>query len=232
MKKLYYHCLRVDIPDNNEKAKMIQELLGPDFYELGTGTNRITFLYHNFAIKIACDRRGMVDSFTEFKRSGEIPQYLTKVYECNQLVLLAEYVTLIDRDEFGLNEHGIKDILQDLSKAYIFDDCGYTLKNAQNWGYRTNGDIVLLDYGYMYPNIHQEQALTCPKCNARLIYNSNYTGFECPNTHCHAKFRVMDIRRRMSLDIEDFENQIINKLNNLPLPDMRKIESSVIRPMH
>jgi predicted RNA-binding Zn-ribbon protein involved in translation (DUF1610 family) len=227
-KKLYYHCLRIDIPDNNEKAKLIQEIIGPDFYELGTGTNRITFLHNGFAVKIACDRRGMVDSYTEYKRSGEVPQYLTHVYETNQLIQINEYVTLMDQEEFVRNELGIKEILSELAKAYIFDDCGFTLKNAQNWGYRSNGDIVILDYGYMYPNIGQERALSCPNCHARLEYDSNFTHFVCPNTSCRAKYRVMDIRRRMSLDLENAENKMISTLNNLPLPDMSSIERTIV----
>lgn len=45
LKKLYYHACRVDIADNNDKAEMLAELLGDEFQELGTGTNRMSFLY-------------------------------------------------------------------------------------------------------------------------------------------------------------------------------------------
>lgn len=69
LKMLYYHACRVDISDNNEKAEMISELLGPEFQELGTGTNRIAFLYTpsserefrggaGLVYEIALDRRG------------------------------------------------------------------------------------------------------------------------------------------------------------------------------
>lgn len=58
IKKLHYHSCRVDIPDNNDKAIMIKELLGPDFIEIGTGTNRIAFYYNGFVVKIALDYRG------------------------------------------------------------------------------------------------------------------------------------------------------------------------------
>lgn len=69
LKMLYYHACRVDIDDNNTKAEMISELLGPEFQELGTGTNRIAYLYTpsrdrefrggaGLVFEIALDRRG------------------------------------------------------------------------------------------------------------------------------------------------------------------------------
>ena len=70
LKMLYYHACRVDIDDNNDKAEMVSELLGPEFQELGTGTNRIAFLYNpspsrefkggaGLVYEIALDRRGL-----------------------------------------------------------------------------------------------------------------------------------------------------------------------------
>ena len=58
LKMLYYHACRVDIEDNNDKAEMIRMIVPPEFEELGTGTNRIAFLYNNLVFKIALDRRG------------------------------------------------------------------------------------------------------------------------------------------------------------------------------
>ena len=222
IKMLYYHACRVDIEDNNDKAEMIKELLGPDFIELGTGTNRIALLHNSFVCKIALDYRGQVDNWTEFKRSMELPEYLVKAYECNMLILICEYVNVMDQEQFMLNEEGIKEILEDLSKAYIFDDIGFTLKNSYNWGYRDSGDIVVLDYGYLYPKKNQEAALSCPKCKALLKYNENYTGFVCSNSSCRTKYRIMDIRRRMNLDLEKMEDKVIAMLNNLEMPDFEE----------
>lgn len=64
LKKLHYHSCRVDIPDNNIKAEMITELLGPDFHEIGTGTNRIAYYYNGFVVKIALDYRGWLGHVT------------------------------------------------------------------------------------------------------------------------------------------------------------------------
>ncbi len=58
LKKLHYHSCRVDIADNNEKAEMVKDILGPDFHEVGTGTNRIAFHYNGFIVKVALDYRG------------------------------------------------------------------------------------------------------------------------------------------------------------------------------
>lgn len=160
-----------------------------------------------------------VDNFTEFKRSPEIEEYLTKAYECNMLILICEYVNVFDQAQFMSNEEGIKTILNDISKAYIFDDIGFSLKNSFNWGYRDNDEIIILDYGYLYPNKGQNEALTCPKCRGSLKYNSNYTGFMCANSECRTKYSIMDIRRRMNIDLETMENQIITMLNQLEMPD-------------
>lgn len=222
LKKLHYHSCRVDIADNNEKAEMIKELLGSEFHELGTGTNRIAFHYNGFVVKIALDYRGQVDNFTEYKRSTELPEYLTKAYECNMLILICEYVNVFDQDQFIANEEAIKSILKDISRAYIFDDIGYNLKNYYNWGYRDNDDIVILDYGYLYPSNGQESALTCPKCRGSLRYNTNYTGFICSNSDCKTRYSVMDIRRRMNVDLENVENKVITMLNKLEMPNFNE----------
>lgn len=238
LKMLYYHACRIDIDDNNDKAEMIAELLGPEFQELGTGTNRIAFLYNpspsrefkggsGLVFEIGLDRRGFVDNFTEFKRSIEAPEYFVKAYETNMLILVEEYVTLMDQQEFMLNEQGIKTILEDLSKRYIFEDIGFDLKNYENYGYRTNGDIVILDIGYLYNIKGNEDIFTCPKCSGQLSYNSNYTGFICQNNQCRTKFNFLDLRRRMNLDLENWENQFISQLNKVEMPDFDRLNDSI-----
>lgn len=221
IKMLYYHACRVEIADNNEKAEMVKELLGPDFTELGTGTNRIAFLHNGVVVKIALDRRGLIDNFTEYKRSGELSEYLVNVYESNMLINIEEYVTVMDADIFEINKDGILKILEDLSRAYLFDDLGFNLKNCYNWGFRAStGDLVILDYGYLYPLKGQEAALTCPKCKAMLKYNSTFTGFICSNKGCNARYNIMDIMRRRNLDMENFENEMISELDHVEMPDL------------
>lgn len=61
LKALYYLAMRIDIEDNNDKAEMIRMIVPDDFIELGTGTNRISFLYNNLVYKIALDRRGFIN---------------------------------------------------------------------------------------------------------------------------------------------------------------------------
>lgn len=238
LKMLFYHACRVDIEDNNVKAELVKELLGNEFQELGTGTNRISLLYNPSPDRtfkggaglnyiIALDRRGMVDNFTEYKRSPERPDYFIKVYECNMLILVEEYDTLMDRDEFLLNENGIKTILEDLSEDYIFEDIGFDLKNYENYGYRSNGDINVIDLGYIYPIRGNEHIMSCPKCSGQIKYNRNYTGFICQNATCGTKYSFLDLRRRMNLELENFENQMISQLNNIEMPDFEDLISSI-----
>jgi hypothetical protein len=227
IKMLYYHCCRIDIEDNNDKAEMIEELLGPEFQLLGVGTNRLAFLYRGLVVKVAIDRRGQIDNLTEFKRSSEIPEYSVKVYETNMLISIEEYLTLMDQEEFRENEAGIKEILEDISKAYIFTDIGFTLKNSCNFGYTSQNDIKILDNGYMYPIRGNEDALTCPVCRCQIKYNNNYTSFICSNKECSQKYNFMDIKRRMRFNIEDLENRMIMQLNNLEMPNFDKLNDDI-----
>lgn len=69
LKFLYYHACRVDIDDNNVKAEILTEVLGPEFTELGTGTNRVAYSYSpgddrefrggaGLVFEVSIDRRG------------------------------------------------------------------------------------------------------------------------------------------------------------------------------
>lgn len=232
IKTLFYHACRVDVADNNDKAEMIKLLLPwEEFDELGTGTNRITFLHNGFAIKIALDRRGLVDNFAEYKRSAELPMYLAKTYETNMLINVAEYVNMMDQREFQQNEVTIKQILTNLSKRYIFNDVGFSLKNSCNWGFRNSTeigefDIVILDYGYLYPLRGQDNDLfVCPKCGGRIKWNANFTELHCNNPQCGMKYSPLQIRNRMSRDFEEVEDQIITKLNDVDMPNLSTIEA-------
>lgn len=231
IKELYALALSVDIPDNNDKALMISGILDREFgvgvfEELGTGTNRIAFLYNKagLVVKIALDRRGFTDNWAEFKRSPELQEYCAKAYETNMLILISEYVVLMNEDEFANSRNEILTILEDISKEYIMGDVGYIKKNRCNFGYRDRSKtIVILDYGYIYPKINQERALTCPKCKKPLEYTPNYDAFICTNHNCKNPYTFMDIRRRMRLDYENMEDKMISELTNLEMPDMSDV---------
>ncbi len=247
MKALYENCTRVDIADNNIKAELCAQILGHSFDEIGTGTNRIAFLHNGVVVKVALDRRGLVDNFQEFKRSTELPNYLAKTYETNYLINICEYIEVMDQDKFLINEAGIKQILEDLSKNYLFDDIGFTLKNSYNWGCREARltpeereyyseddseylyDIVILDYGYLYPlHDQKDKLLRCPRCQHKLKWNSNYTMLGCTNhTNCQFQTSPMNLRRRMNLDYEEMENKVVASLNSIKMPNLARIEQEM-----
>lgn len=237
LKALYYLAMRIDIEDNNDKAEMIKMIVPPEFEELGTGTNRIAFLYNNLVYKIALDRRGLVDNNMEMRRSEELPMYLAKTYESNYLINVAEYVMVVDRDTFVTNEDSIKHILADMANDYLFDDIGYSLKNYCNWGSRfstTGEEMVILDYGYLYPLFGQNRTelFRCPKCGGKLTWNPNFTELVCnggtsSNDRCNARFSPMAIRRNMTLDFENLEEKLNSEFNQLQRPNLNKIEESI-----
>lgn len=226
---LYYHALNPEITDNNLKAEILSDALKVEgFEELGTGTNRIAFRKNGYVYKIALDRRGLVDNFSEYKRSSEAPEYFAKTYETNYLIAVAEYINLIEKNQFNENKRQIAIILKDLSEAYIFGDIGLSLKNYANWGYRDNGGLAILDYAYMHPIIGNEEALKCPKCkHGRLRYDNMFINLVCDNPTCQTKYTYMDIKRRMNTTFEDIENSCISALYDLKTPNFERMNETL-----
>lgn len=247
MKALLINCLRVDIPDINDKAEVVKELVLPlGFDEIGTGTNRIAFYFNGVVFKIAMDRRGLIDNYMEFKRSIELPGYLAKCYETNYLVNVDEYVRVLEQWEFAREEMTIISILKDLSNDYLFDDLGFNVKNSCNWGKREtrlniverkifgkkagefSEDLVILDYGYLYKYYEpKEKVLKCPKCGKPLRWNPKMTGFIC--SYCNAQPTPSDIRRRMDLTYEELENKIANSFIKMRLPNLVNINEVLLK---
>ena len=236
LKAIYLLCLRVDIKNNNLKADILKELVPEGFDEIGTGTNRMAFLYNGYIFKIALDRRGMADNLAEFKRSAELPTFLAKTYETNLLINLCEYVTIIDKDDFLANSDQIRRILKEMSKAYLFDDIGVTTKNYCNWGTRNEGGretLVILDYGYLYPLIGQntDELFRCPRCGSRLKWNVNFTEFVCTGNdgsdRCSARVSPSVLRDAMKKDFEAVEDKILQEVYGVPVPNLKSIEQTV-----
>lgn len=233
LKALFYQALSVDIMDNNARAEIIKYICEPyGFDELGTGTNRIGLLKNNFVFKIALDRRGIVDNFTEFKRSAEMPRFLAKSYETNMLILCQQYVNVMDQEQFIYNEPVIKDMLSQISSAFIFDDIGFTVKNSANYGYieTPEGDeIRILDYGYLYPLTleNKTELFRCPRCGAKLEWDRNYTRFECNNPKCRLQVPPHRIIQKMANHYDKLEMETMEMLNGFKLPDLINIESTI-----
>ena len=226
LKALFIHALQIDIEDNNDKVPIVQRLLGSQFAELGTGTNRYsTSAPDGYCHKIALDRRGIVDNMTEFRRSPEIEFCAPRAYECNGVVLVAEDVSLISLEDFMANKDIVLEICGELAKTYIFTDIGYATKNYCNWGIRRNGDLVILDTGYIIPRLGNEQALRCPLCGEEIRYNQLYTGFICSNKHCQTEYSFADIFRRLKTD--SLENKLFEAMAGFELPDLSHINDTL-----
>ena len=167
--------------------------------------------------------------------------YLAKTYESNMLINIAEYVTVIDQKQFSENEAPIRAILSDLQKGYLFDDIGFIKKNYCNWGLRVVGkhqDLVILDYGYMYPLIGQnmEELFKCPVCGGRLGWNATFSKLTCQGNsktvgfgggRCMCTVSPNDIRKRMNKHLDSYENRLITELSGTAMPDLNTIEQAL-----
>ena len=136
---------------NNDRADAILfRFRDRGFVELAPATNRFVLAKGQYVYKFALDTYGVKDNNNEFDLSEELQPFVTKTYETNGLILIAEYVNLIsDREFFDSRDH-IREILNYLSENYLFADVGTIEKNRCNWAYSDDGQLVILDYGYFY----------------------------------------------------------------------------------
>lgn len=120
---------------NNDKADAILfRFKDRGFVELAPATNRFALLRGEYVYKFALDRYGIKDNNNEFDLSEELQPFVTKTYETNGYILIAEYVNLISEREFEDSKENVREILKYLSDSYLFADVGTIPKNFCNWG--------------------------------------------------------------------------------------------------
>ena len=208
-------CQNKRIADNNAKVEAVIMCLNKyeiDYVELGPGTNRFAILIDGYVFKIALDKWGVQDNLNELTISEELQPFVSKTYECNELILVAEYVTVISREEFAKKREQMEEILSIISEGYLLGDVGIVPKNFCNWGYRDTGELVILDYAYIYRIIGDEMLCsvinekTGERCGAMLEYDNNFHNMFCPR--CRAKYTTIDVRRRIPTEHEKHENDM------------------------
>lgn len=211
-------ALDVLIPDNNTKVNLMVEALdefGVPYSELGPGTNRYAILIDGYVFKIGMDKAGIKDNWAELSLSQELQPFVTKCYECNGLICVAEYVTVISKEEFQNSKEEVRQILSHLAEGYLLGDVGAVTKNFLNWGYRTDGSLVILDYAYIYRIIGDE--MKCGSllkddtyCQGSLDYDENFHKLVCPL--CRKAHTFHEIRRRISSEYETKELNTIKQI--------------------
>lgn len=211
-------CYDVTIPDNNTKIDLMVSSLDKydvDYTELGSGTNRHAILIDGYVFKIAMDRFGVKDNWAEFAIAKELQPYVTKTYECNGLIVVAEYVTVVSKDEFISKKDKIRQILSYLAQGYLMGDVGSISKNFMNWGYRDDGQLVILDFAYIYKIKGEE--MVCGGVNANgeicdefLEYDENFYKLTCPR--CRKTYTFYDIRKKIDPEYEMKEVEMSKQL--------------------
>lgn len=229
-------CLDVLIDNNNAKVDMFIEALNKydvEFYELGPGTNRFAVLIDGYVFKIALDKDGIRDNWSEFSMAEELQPYVTKVYECNGLIIVAEYVTAISKEEFNNCKDEIRELLANLAQSYLLGDVGSITKNFMNWGYRSNRDLVILDFAYIYRIIGDEMICKGVSkegkvCETMLDYDQDFNNLVCPT--CRKKYTFHEIRRRISKDYEQKELEKIKETTYLMRTPVAEVDGDVVIP--
>ena len=203
-----------------QKMKILRDLLytnGVKFDVLGGATNRIAMFIDGYAVKFAMDSQGYRDNLIEYSICTELQPYVTKSYETNGYILIAECVRLMTESEFVARKQDILNILMTLSEDYLLGDVGFLQKNRTNWGVRDNGELVILDYAYCHRAT--ENLFTCPVCGEGVLtYTSDFDKLICTNKSvCHAVF-TYNQRKQEQGDQVDFD-----------MIDERKADSIVLK---
>lgn len=209
-------CDTKKIPSNVEKMIICAKILKQanlTFSILGGATNRLVVQINGYAFKIAIDTQGYKDNFMEFSICKEL-HHVSKSYETNGYVLVAQCVRLMTDEEWSRHKGDILRILDSLSHDYLLGDVGYLEKNKTNWGITDDDEVVILDYAYCHRAT--ENLFTCEVCGEGILtYDQSYDFLMCNNrTVCQARFTYNE-RKRIQGDevdlnmIEECKNQSI-----------------------
>lgn len=196
-----------------------------DYRRIGEGTNRFVCLLDNHIIKVAYNYLAYIDNVNELAMSKKLPKHgpLALAYETNGLILVSEYVAVIDKEDFLESQLQVKKILGSLEQDivsnvnknknshYILGDMGMSSKNYGNWGRRPSGELVILDYGYLYKTSFREwkKISKCPYCGNVLEYTDDYTELQCSSCKKTVKYTTL----RNNLGYKNIINTIKNIVN-------------------
>lgn len=188
---------------NNEKIAKLKEMLvswgKSETHSIGGGTNRWSFMYDGYIVKIACDEDGKIDNRREFIYSLQLQPKVIKCYECAEDGILAvfEYVTVFENDDFWKHQDDMRKIISDIAANFLIGDVGISSDNYVNWGFRDDGSVVILDYAYIYSTAFRK--FECSKCGpgSYLAYDKDFNNLICPN--CGKSYSFKQIRKRISM---------------------------------
>ena len=201
---------------NQDKMVAISKLLkmyNVEYSLLGGATNRLALLIDGYSYKFALDTQGFKDNFIEYAISSELQPFVTKTYETNGYILVAEYVNQMTIEMWRERKDEIIKILSTLANHYLLGDVGYTDKNYMNWGTRDDGSLVILDYAYIHRAT--ETLFKCERCGEGLLtYDINYTMLMCTNraNGCNASYTYNERKTIQGdqVDIDMIEDMKMN----------------------
>lgn len=228
-------CDTKKIPSNVEKMIICAKILKQanlTFSILGGATNRLVVQINGYAFKIAIDTQGYKDNFMEFSICKEL-HHVSKSYETNGYVLVAQCVRLMTDEEWSRHKGDIMRILDSLSHDYLLGDVGYLEKNKTNWGITDDGEVVILDYAYCHRAT--ENLFTCEVCGEGILtYDQSYDFLMCNNrTVCQARFTYNE-RKRIQGDevdlnmIEECKNQSIVMSGDVVTQSINNVSGSTL----
>ena len=203
--------------NNNNRGLMIENLLtkfNVPWTRLGTGTNRIGVLIDGYVFKFALDKDGMIDNRREMLYTKDLQPYVIKVYECvpNGIVAVSEYVNSFSISDYHNPENRaqMRKILEEISSMFFIGDVGFSTDNYGNWGVRSDGNICMLDFAYVYSSSYKTFLCGCDD-STLLVYDRDYVNLVCPR--CGRKYTFGQIRKRITRKVQEEEIGDIRRLS-------------------
>lgn len=200
-------CDSKTIGSDQDKVMILRSILKTykiKNYMLGGATNRAVFFIDSYAYKIALNHEGYRDNLMEFSvaRDPELIPLVTKSYETNGYILVAECVKALTEDDFAVRKREIIMKLETISTRYLFHDVGTNKKNFTNWGIRDNGDLVMLDYAYMHRA--NESLFTCDHCGVGILrYDTTFSYLMCNNrSGCNKTYSYNDRKTTQGIQVD------------------------------
>ena len=89
--------------------KIFTEELGhrKDYRRIGEGTNRFVCRLDNHIIKVAYNYLAYIDNMNDLAQAKYKKKYLAQAYETIGIILVSEYVTVMDKEDFLENQSPI-----------------------------------------------------------------------------------------------------------------------------
>lgn len=207
------------------------------FKRVNVGTNRVVYrheVYDGIILKLATDGVGAKDNIAEMQVQWSLLPFVPRIYEVSKdgYIQIAERVVPITSRKLFCDTGAIKNVFQTLcyleKNGYVMEDVG--AKFFMNWGIRNNGNVVILDFPYIFKRNKLKSYCTKvskdgTKCNGYITFDKGFDQLVC--TKCGARYPA-----KMIGDPLNVNQSVFNKSSRKRVNTMLNLDNLVISYVH